>query len=96
MKKTMGALASVLSWAKREGYVSINVAEGITVGTGKGDPEDRRLPYDTNDLEKLFSAEAVEARKESPANYWLPYLALFTGARAAGRVGAVTDGRPAP
>jgi integrase len=57
------------------------VAEGITVATAKGDPEDRRLPYDADDLKKLFSREAVEARKESRANYWLPYLALFTGAR---------------
>jgi len=91
VKKSLGALASVLSWAKREGYLTANPAEGITTAIAKGDPEERRLPYDADDLKKLFSAEAVEARrspfsgvrpaKASPANHWLPFLALFTGGR---------------
>jgi integrase len=81
VKTTLGALASVLSWAKREGYVTTNPAEGITTAIPKGDPEDRRLPYNADDLKKLFSAEAVAAREASPANHWLPFLALFTGAR---------------
>ena len=44
VKKNMGALASVLSWSKREGYLTVNPAEDITVAAGKGDPDDRRLP----------------------------------------------------
>jgi integrase len=81
VKKSMGALASVLSWGKREGYLTTNPAEGFTVATAKGDPEDRRLPYSADDLAKLFSREAVEARKGRPADEWLPWLALYTGAR---------------
>jgi integrase len=76
VKKAMGALASVLSWAKREGYITANPAEGITVAGAKGDPEDRRMPYEIADLKKLF----VVARK-GDANHWLPWLALYTGGR---------------
>ncbi len=76
VKKTMGALASVLSWAKREGYITANPAEGITVAAAKGDPEDRRMPYATEDLKKIFAV-----RREGDANHWLPWLALYTGAR---------------
>jgi integrase len=45
-----------------------------------------RLPYDADDLKKLFSPEAIQARAEAlrkgrPAEYWLPWLALYSGAR---------------
>lgn len=82
VKKALGALGSVLSWAEREGYLAANPAEGITTAVAKGDSEDRRLPYDADDLKTLFSREAVEARRKTrPADHWLPYLALYTGAR---------------
>jgi integrase len=81
VQKTLNALRSVLSWGKREGYLSINPAEGISQLVTKADPDEGRLPYSADDLKKLFSREAVEARKDNPAHYWLPYLALFTGAR---------------
>ena len=50
VKKTWTLWRAVFSWAKPEGYVSINVGEGITVATGKGDPEDRRLPHMNEEL----------------------------------------------
>jgi integrase len=81
VKKALGALGSVLSWAKREGYLVANPSEGITTAVAKGDFEERRLPYDADDLKKLFSHDAVEARKARAADYWLPLLALYTGAR---------------
>jgi integrase len=80
VQKLLNALRSVLSWAKSEGYVTINPVEGITT-IAKRDEEERRLPYGPEDLKKLFSREAVESRKGKPADEWLPYLALYTGAR---------------
>src|SRR5207249_331618 len=35
-----------------------------------------RLPYSPADLERIFAVE-----RKGAANYWLPYLALYTGAR---------------
>jgi integrase len=61
--------------------VSINYwAEGIT-SIAKTNGEEHRLPYSPGDLKKLFSRDACESRKVTPANYWLPWLALYTGAR---------------
>jgi integrase len=75
VKKILGALCSVLSWAKREGYVTVNPAEGITA-IARGDHEDRRLPYSSDDLKAIFGVE-----RTGDANHWLPWLALYTGAR---------------
>ena len=78
MKKTLGALASVLSWAMKEQYITSNPALGITVRSGGhgGNEEERRLPYSAEDLTKLFAV-----KRAGSANHWLPYLALYTGAR---------------
>ena len=80
VQKWLNALRSVLSWGKREGYLTTNPAEGITV-SAKTDPEEGRQPYSADDLKKLFSRDACDARKEKPAHTWLPFLALYTGAR---------------
>jgi hypothetical protein len=46
VKKTLGALASVMSWAMREQYITSNPALGITARSGGrgGNEEARRLP----------------------------------------------------
>jgi hypothetical protein len=77
VKKLLGALSTVLAWAKREGYVKVNPAEGIPVARGRLDGvESGRLPYSADDLKAIFSRE-----READANHWLPWLALYTGAR---------------
>jgi hypothetical protein len=80
VQKWLNALRSVLSWGKRESYLTTNPAEGITV-SAKVDREDGRQPYSAEDLRTLFSPAACEARQGKPADRWLPYLALYTGAR---------------
>jgi uncharacterized protein DUF6538/integrase-like protein len=80
VQKWLNALRSVLSWGKREGYLTTNPADGITV-SAKVDREEGRQPYSAEDLATLFSRDACEARKGKPADTWLPCLALFTGAR---------------
>jgi len=56
---------------------------GVThAGAKRAQWESGRLPYDADDLAKLFSRDAVElCRKRGSADYWLPLLALFSGAR---------------
>lgn len=90
VQKWLNALRSVLSWGKREGYLTTNPAEGITV-SAKVDREEGRQPYSAEDLATLFSRDACQAREgkpagarssgERPADTWLPHLALYTGAR---------------
>jgi integrase len=76
--KIITAVKSVFSWAVNNGHIEgVNPFQGITVANVKGRAGDRpRLPFDTGNLKKLFSVE-----REGAANYWLPYLALYQGAR---------------
>src|SRR5262245_20246223 len=51
--------------------------QGITVANVKGRAGDRpRLPFDNGNLRKLFSVE-----RKGAANYWVPLLGLYQGAR---------------
>ncbi len=81
VQKNLSGLRSVLSWAKREGYLTTNPAEGITVSATKADREERRQPYGPEDLRIVFGREACARRRQSEAKTWLPWLALYTGAR---------------
>jgi integrase len=76
VQKLLNALGSVLSWAVKQGYLDVNPAQGVAQVAAKADPEDRRLPYDAEDLKKLF-----KVRRKDGADHWLPLLALWTGAR---------------
>jgi integrase len=91
VNKVLSALRAVLRWGKAEGYLKNNPAEGITVVGALKDREDGRQPYSTEDLATLFSRDACEAaagtkrrsvsQRGGPADTWLPWLALYTGAR---------------
>jgi integrase len=55
--------------------IATNPAEGVRSIAKVQDGEDRQ-PFDAADLAKIFGVE-----REGAANHWLPYLALYTGAR---------------
>jgi integrase len=76
VQKLLNALRSVLSWAVKQGYLDVNPAAGITQVATQANPEDRRLPYSTEDLRKLFAVP-----RKPGVDHWLPWLALYTGAR---------------
>lgn len=38
-------------------------------------------PFTVNDLGRIFSPDSYAVRMDKPAYYWLPFLALYTGAR---------------
>lgn len=81
----LSRLRTLLGWAYQNDLAPANVADGISVkvaDSGKG----KRLPFSLADLQAIFSSP-VYANGERPtqgrgaAAYWLPLLALFTGAR---------------
>lgn len=84
VNKGLNAISSVLSFAKRNGYLENNPASGIRAEKPAGDQE-RRLPYEAADLELIFGSEVFRDAPADPrkrnADYWLPLLALYTGAR---------------
>ncbi|WP_347554844.1 site-specific integrase [Robbsia sp. KACC 23696] len=38
-------------------------------------------PFSSGDLRRIFSPDSYSVRMDKPAYYWLPFLALYTGAR---------------
>jgi len=83
--KQLGALSSLLQYSVDNGLLTINVAAGVRVAKIKV-VKRARLPYEIEDLNKIFSCP-IYASEERPqggageAAYWLPLLALYTGAR---------------
>lgn len=94
--KALGNISRILSWASSEGYFDhlpawANPTSGITVS----DPvaaEDKRAPYSIDDLKAIFSSPVYAGHAMGDRNrpgpvitrdafFWLPLLALFTGAR---------------
>jgi integrase len=76
VQKLLSALRAVLSWAKRQGYVTTNVAEGITQLVTKDDPTDRRLPFTVEQARAI-----MEKLPEQGAMRWLWLIGLYSGAR---------------
>ncbi len=93
VRKSLAAIQSVLGWAVRQGYIESNPASGLMPREGKALREEGRVPYDADDLKRIFMSPVFTgckslARRTEPgpdvirdASYWLPLLGLFTGAR---------------
>lgn len=85
IKARLGRLHIVLGWATENGHLDVNPAKGITIKVSKKS-KDKRQPFNADDLNAIF-AGPVHSDGERPtsgrgeAAYWLPLLALFTGAR---------------
>jgi Domain of unknown function (DUF6538) len=85
INKHLAALGSLLQLAVDNDLCEGNVAKGIRV-RGSRVSDESRLPYDKQDLKHIFSSP-VYTNGERPvggageAAFWLPLLALFTGAR---------------
>lgn len=83
--KQLGALSSLLQYSVDNDLISTNVAAGVRVARSKVEKK-TRLPYKIEDLNKIFSCP-IYADNHRPqgggkeAAYWLPLLALYTGAR---------------
>jgi len=77
----LGETISFFTYAVRHGYVEKNYAEGLKIPNSRA-PHEQRDILTIEDLNKLFtSKEYATGSHKSPYHYWLPILALFTGAR---------------
>ena len=74
-----------LNWARLTGYQVDERLEGILYVARKNTPKTKsiqRVPFNDNDLIKIFEGENYLVGKISRASdYWVPLIALFTGAR---------------
>ena len=81
----LSRLKTLLGWAVDNDLATSNAAQGVGIKGAAAAPR-KRLPFDLADLQAIFSSPiyAEGARPKSgkgEAAYWLPLLALFTGAR---------------
>lgn len=83
--KALAAVSTVMNWAVANGYAETNPATGVRVADAAV-RDTPRLPYSVTDLNLLFRLP-VFTEGERPkggageAAFWMPLLALFTGAR---------------
>ena len=85
IKVKLSRLRTIFGYAVSNAIIQANPAEGVTVlvKVGEGTP---RIPFDANALKLLFDGP-VHAEGARPAGgkgeaaYWLPLLAVYTGAR---------------
>jgi len=78
----LGCYSELFKWALNNGYADVNIFSGLGLKDNRNN-RDLRLPFTPIDLKAIFSPAIInKASKASKAwQYWLPMLALFTGAR---------------
>lgn len=83
LKTKLSRLKTLANYAHENGHIDNKIADGVR----SPKPKTRsRVPYDDGSLQRLFSGPvhkggARPAQGRGEAAYWLPLIALFTGAR---------------
>ena len=90
----LSTLIKVMDFARKEGYIDRNPAEGLTPLAATVPDEDKRDPYTLEHLQAIFSAPIYTGcvddergiNKPGPnhpkrSRFWLPLISLFTGMR---------------
>ncbi|WP_454752127.1 DUF6538 domain-containing protein [Cupriavidus necator] len=84
INKQLAMLRALLQFAVANLRADHNAAQGIKVADRRN-AKDKRLPFDSPALQAIFSGPVYsDSRYPQPygaASFWLPLLALFTGAR---------------
>jgi len=74
-------VAAFLNWAANNGYIEANPLSGMGIKVKKN-KKDTRKPFATNDLKSIFRSPVfTEGKRKHDYYYWLPLIALYTGAR---------------
>ena len=74
-------VSALFKWATSNGYCSSNPFEGLSIKS-KTRAADRRDPFTDNELTQIFGTGGfVKPNPKRPNRYWIPLIALYTGAR---------------
>jgi integrase len=85
IKMKLSRLRTLLQWAADNGHAASNAAQGITIKDAQA-AKNKRRPFDLAALNAIFASPVYSegdrpTRGRGEAAYWIPLLALFTGAR---------------
>ncbi|MDR5779165.1 site-specific integrase [Caballeronia sp. LZ065] len=83
--KQLVMLRTLLAYAANQGWMSVDPSKGVRVGERRN-AKAVRLPFDLPALKRIFSSQVyTEGHRPAggggAATYWMPLLALYTGAR---------------
>jgi len=79
--RKLNSISSLFKWGVINGFTDNNYASGLPIGKDKN-PQDKVDPFTDEDLIKLFeSPEYREHKFTRNYYYWVPLIALYTGAR---------------
>lgn len=78
VNKHLSWLGSMLNYAVKEGYISINPSEGLQVQrNGRADLE--RMAYSVDDMKEMVRCLTWDAKH--PERYWVPLIGMLQGMR---------------
>ena len=85
-KDTTVLIGEFLTWMETEGYPVTTGLKGIlsSVKSPKKKDAKKRLPFSSDDLCRLFQSDSyLKGQIKRASEYWIPLIALYTGARLA-------------
>ncbi len=97
VNKQLGALQAIAGWADQNGVIPDDIAWSNPFSKMKVEEEQsERTSFETTELQLLFAAPVFTKHQypmgaRGPAAFWLPLLALFTGARQAELAGLTVE-----
>ncbi|MXQ11192.1 tyrosine-type recombinase/integrase [Microvirga makkahensis] len=93
-KSYLSAFSSLMEFAISRGFRTDNPAQRLSVGSDRISAKDRRHPFNTEQLNKIFSAPLYTGCKDDQQGYakrgpniirrgrfWVPLISLFSGMR---------------
>ncbi|WP_187968864.1 site-specific integrase [Aquibium microcysteis] len=86
--KWLSHMSTILRWASNNGHIDANPAHGVRVDEGNGFKEPSRVPFNQDDLKRIFGSELFRADTYG-TKQWALLLALFTGARSSSEIARI-------
>lgn len=82
----LGELHGLFDWAVNNGFYTVSdkpPTDGLKIGSSKKAKVEYESyePFSNDDLKLIFNKNTYFQRLKKPDQYWLPLIALFTGAR---------------
>ena len=78
LNKYLVRTSSMFKWAAKHGYISANVAEGLTLKNTRR-AEDEREEYSQEDIQNILNNLMYD--KAYPHHFWIPLIGMYQGMR---------------
>jgi integrase len=88
--KWLSHISTICKWGMNNGYLDANPASGVRVDEGKGFKEPSRVPFNQDDLARIFGSDLFKTPRAAwSTKQWALLVALYTGARSSSEIARV-------